>query len=133
MEVAKTIVSREKEAVQRSSIRGFKDDFHDVDADVVVLAGETHIGRGVVSSYSVPVWWRKYQTILQGAMRFTEELARNRFASTAVYSLIQPQKISDLAEVLSSRMRLRTEGRMFMGTHMRRGDCEYLTPALPQA
>ncbi|KAF8266936.1 hypothetical protein EI94DRAFT_1802331 [Lactarius quietus] len=52
---AKTIVGHLKEVVPRSSIRGFRDDYHDVDADVVVLAGETHIGTK------------------PGAMRFTEE------------------------------------------------------------
>ncbi|KAH9051188.1 hypothetical protein EDB83DRAFT_2226273, partial [Lactarius deliciosus] len=101
---AKTIISHLKEVVQRSSIRGFRDDYHDVDADVVVLAGETHIGTK------------------PGAMRFTEELGRNRYAGTVVHSLIPPQKIFDLAEVLSSRMRQRTEGRSWMGAHMRRGD-----------
>jgi hypothetical protein len=34
-------------------------------------------------------------------------------------------EVLDLAEVLSSRMRLRTEGRMWMGAHMRRTDCKY--------
>ncbi|KAH8991460.1 hypothetical protein EDB86DRAFT_1605981 [Lactarius hatsudake] len=101
---AKTIVRHLKEVVQRSSIRGFRDDYHDVDADVVVLAGETHIGTK------------------PGAMRFTEELGRNRYAGTVVHSLIPPQKIFDLAEVLSSRMRQRTEDRSWMGAHMRRGD-----------
>ena len=43
-------------------------------------------------------------------MRFTEEPARKRHARRAVHSLITPQKIFDLAEVLSSRMCLRTEG-----------------------
>ncbi|KAH9058115.1 hypothetical protein EDB87DRAFT_952861 [Lactarius vividus] len=103
-DLAKTIVGHLKEAVQRSSIRGFRDDYHDVDADVVVLAGETHIGTK------------------PGAMRFTEEQGRNRYANTVVHSLIPPQKIFDLAEVLSSRMLQRTEGRSWMGAHMRRGD-----------
>ncbi len=57
-------------------------------------------------------------------MLFTEELERNKFGSTVVHSLISPQKVSDLVEVLSSRMRLRTEGRLWMGAHMRRGDCK---------
>ena len=124
MDFAKTVVSHLKEVVQRSSIRGFRDDYHDVDADVVVLAGETHLGTKPVSSCSVPVWGSPHQTILQGAMRFTGELARNRYASTVVHSLIPPQKVFDLAEVLSSRMRSRTEGRLWMGAHMRRGDCK---------
>ncbi|KAI9450389.1 hypothetical protein BJY52DRAFT_179566 [Lactarius psammicola] len=101
---AKTVVRHLKEVVQRSSIRGFRDDYYDVDADVVVLAGETHLGTK------------------PGAMRFTEEQGRNRYASTVVHSLIPPQKVFDLAEVLSSRMRSRTEGRLWMGAHMRRGD-----------
>ena len=59
-------------------------------------------------------------------MLFTEDMARKRYARKVAHSLIPPQKILDLAEVLSSRMRLFTEGRMWMGTHMRRGDCKYL-------
>ena len=58
-------------------------------------------------------------------MRFTEELSRKKFASKVVHSLIPPQKIFDLAEALSFRMLLRTDGRMWMGAHMRRGDCKY--------
>jgi hypothetical protein len=47
---AKAVVSHLKQIVPRSSIRGFRDDFYDVDADVVVLAGETHLYRKPVSS-----------------------------------------------------------------------------------
>jgi len=68
---------------------------------------------------------RSYGTTLQGAMRFTEELSRERFASTVVHSFIPPQKVIDFAEVLSSRMRVLTEGRSWMGAHMRRGDCTF--------
>ena len=56
-------------------------------------------------------------------MRFTEELARNQYANMVVHTLKPPQKVYDLAEVLASRMRLITEGRQWMGAHMRRGDC----------
>ena len=38
-----------KQIAPRSSIRGFKDDYHDVDADVVVIAGEVHALRKTVS------------------------------------------------------------------------------------
>ncbi|KAH9058130.1 hypothetical protein EDB87DRAFT_1832712 [Lactarius vividus] len=104
MDLAKIVVGDLRQVAPRSSIRGFKDDYHDVDADVVVLAGETHVNTK------------------PGAMRFTEELGRHRYVGTVVHSLIQPQKVFDLAEVLSSRMRQRTGGRMWMGAHMRRGD-----------
>ena len=58
-------------------------------------------------------------------MRFTEDLSRKRFASKVSHSLIPPQHVFDFAEILSSRMRSRTGGRMWMGAHMRRGDCKY--------
>jgi hypothetical protein len=50
MDYAKIVVGHIKQVVPRSSIRGFKDDFHDVDADVVLLSGETHLGRKAVNS-----------------------------------------------------------------------------------
>jgi hypothetical protein len=54
LEYAKTVVSHLKQVAPRSSIRGFRDDYYDVDADVVVLAGETHLYRKPVgSSHSV--------------------------------------------------------------------------------
>ncbi|KAH9007983.1 hypothetical protein EDB83DRAFT_687835 [Lactarius deliciosus] len=102
MDPAELIISHALLVAQRSSIRGFKDDFHDEDAGVVVLAGETHLDTRA------------------GAMLFTGDLRRKRYASSVVHSLIPPQKVFDLAEVLS--MRQRTEGRMWMGAHMRRGD-----------
>ncbi|KAH9178702.1 hypothetical protein EDB89DRAFT_2063636 [Lactarius sanguifluus] len=104
MDFAKTVVNHLTEVAPRSSIRGFRDDYYDVDADVVVLAGETHL-------YRKP-----------GSMRFTGALARNRYANTVVHSLIPPQKVFDLAEVLANRMRHLTEDRLWMGAHMRRGD-----------
>jgi hypothetical protein len=58
-------------------------------------------------------------------MLFTEEPSRKRYASKVVHSLIPPQPVFDLAEVLSSRMLELTEGRMWMGAHIRRGDCKY--------
>jgi hypothetical protein len=52
---AKIVVGDLKQVVPRSSIRGFKDDYHDVDADVVVLAGQIHEGTKPVSRCSCPV------------------------------------------------------------------------------
>ncbi len=55
MDFAKIVVGHLKEVVQRSSIRGFRDNYLGVDADVVVLAGETHSGRKPVSNVVAPV------------------------------------------------------------------------------
>jgi hypothetical protein len=57
-------------------------------------------------------------------MRFTTEAARARFASTVLYSNVPPEPFLDLGKVLASRMRELTGGRLWMGAHMRRGDCE---------
>jgi hypothetical protein len=50
MDYAKTVVHPIKQVAHRPTIRGFKEDYYDVDADVVVLAGETHLGRKPVSN-----------------------------------------------------------------------------------
>jgi len=52
MEYAKTIVRPIKQVAHRSTIRGFRDDYHHIDADVVILAGETHLYRKPVSRLS---------------------------------------------------------------------------------
>ena len=49
MDYAKTVVNPIKQIAKRSTIRGFKDDYYHLDADVVVLAGETHLYRKPVS------------------------------------------------------------------------------------
>lgn len=91
----KTIVQPMKQVVPRSSIRGFKDDYYHVDADVVLLAGEIHLRRKPVSITSQPRSLMHTFIInvnadlispfcLQGSMRFTEDQARSRFASMVV-------------------------------------------------
>jgi hypothetical protein len=49
MELDRQVVTPIKQVSPRSSIRGFRDDYSHLDADVVVLAGEIHVGRKVVS------------------------------------------------------------------------------------
>ena len=50
MEFAKTVVYPIRQVARRSTIRGFKDDYYDVDADVVLLVGDTHLYRKPVSN-----------------------------------------------------------------------------------
>ena len=57
-------------------------------------------------------------------MRFTDERARARYASMIVDAFVQPQQILALGEILAGRMRKLNGGRLWMGAHMRRGDCE---------
>lgn len=49
LELDRTVVTPIRQLAPRESIRGFKDDYYHVDADVVLLAGETHLFRKVVS------------------------------------------------------------------------------------
>jgi len=58
-------------------------------------------------------------------MRFTEESSQIRFATMVVHSFLFTPKILDLAETLAGRMRRINGGRLWMGAHMRRGDCKY--------
>ena len=57
-------------------------------------------------------------------MRFTGEAARAKFASMVVHSFVFPPKVLALADTLATRMREMNEGRLWMGAHMRRGDCK---------
>ncbi len=57
-------------------------------------------------------------------MRFTGDRARAEYASMILHAFIQPQPILALAETLAARMHQLNDGRLWMGAHMRRGDCE---------
>ena len=57
-------------------------------------------------------------------MRFTEDRPRFNFASTVIHAFVQPQPILALADILAVRMRQLNGGRLWMGAHIRRGDCE---------
>lgn len=60
-------------------------------------------------------------------MRFSEEHSRARFAHMVVHSFIFTAKILNLAETIAGRMRKLNGGRLWMGAHMRRGDCKYIS------
>ena len=57
-------------------------------------------------------------------MRFTTVTAHARFASSVLHYNIPPKPILELGEVLAGRMRELNDNRLWMGAHMRRGDCE---------
>jgi len=103
-ELLKTVTEHIKQVVPRSSIRGFKENYHRVDTDVALLEGDLHLGRK-------PAF-----------MRFTDDRGRSQFASMILHGFIQPHPILALAETLAERMRQLNDGRRWMGAHMRRGD-----------
>jgi hypothetical protein len=129
MEYAKTVVQSIKEVAHRTSIRGFKEDWYHVNADVVILAGETHLYRKPVSRLprSLHGWTQcSLFPMIKGAMRFTGPRGRANYASMVVFKIVPPLWVFELGEILAARMSKITEGRLWMGAHMRRGDCEYL-------
>ncbi|KZV71332.1 hypothetical protein PENSPDRAFT_540994, partial [Peniophora sp. CONT] len=100
----KTVVNPLDQVVRRSTIRGWVDEYDRETADVLVLAGETHL-------YRKP-----------GAMRFTTEAGRRSFQDTVLNYLVPVDAVDELASKLASRMYERVGGRLWMGAHMRRGD-----------
>jgi hypothetical protein len=57
-------------------------------------------------------------------MRFTEDRARASYASMILHAFVQTKPILALGEILAARMRQLNGGRLWMGSHIRRGDCE---------
>lgn len=55
MDFVKHVVMPIRQVAQRTSLRGFIEDYHHVDADVVLLAGETHLNRKPVGILTSPV------------------------------------------------------------------------------
>jgi hypothetical protein len=63
-------------------------------------------------------------------MRFTGPRGRANYASMVVFGIISPPWVFELGEILAARMSDVTEGRLWMGAHMRRGDCESLVTSV---
>ncbi|EIW85510.1 hypothetical protein CONPUDRAFT_162695 [Coniophora puteana RWD-64-598 SS2] len=104
MDFVKNVASAIQQVVPRESIRGFVDDFGDIEADVLYLEGEVHDGRK------------------PGSLRFTTPERRDTFSEMVLYDTHAPQAVYDLAAKLANRMVEMNEGRMWIAAHMRRGD-----------
>ncbi|KAI0031155.1 hypothetical protein K488DRAFT_52672 [Vararia minispora EC-137] len=100
----KTVVEPLLQVVRRSAIRGWVDEYAREKADVLLLAGETHL-------YRKP-----------GAMRFTTRERSYDFQDTVLNYIVSVAAYDVLAFRLAQRMRARVDGRLWMGAHMRRGD-----------
>lgn len=100
----KSVVRPIKQVAPLRTIRGWHEDYAFMDYDVIVLEGETHLGRK------------------PGAMFFTTATGRDRFARTVLYSVRPIERIRKLGATLAERMRKRTGGHMWVAGHMRRGD-----------
>jgi len=104
MDYTKTVADPIRQVVPRHTIRGFADEYAHIAADVVLLAGETHL-------YRKPA-----------ALRFTTTDGRVDFARMVLYGIRPIEKVLSLSQKLADRMRDTNYGRLWMGAHMRRGD-----------
>ncbi|KAH0838292.1 hypothetical protein J3R83DRAFT_6569 [Lanmaoa asiatica] len=104
MDFVKHVVMPIRQVAQRTSIRGFVEDYRHVDADVVLLAGETHL-------YRKP-----------GQMRFTTRPMQELFQGLVVHHVVPIDKVYELARKLDFRISAINNGRQWMASHIRRGD-----------
>lgn len=61
---------------------------------------------------------------VKGSMRFTTRAALDEFVGLVLDGVRRIDAVSALADIMVERMYELTEGRLWMGAHMRRGDCE---------
>ncbi|KAG9098381.1 hypothetical protein FRC06_006468 [Ceratobasidium sp. 370] len=104
MDYTKSVAEPMKQVAPRARMRGMVEDYADIDTDVLVLAGETHLGRK------------------PGGVRFTTIAERNVFASTVLHNMRPIGPVRRLALKVYDRMEKIVGGRQWMGAHMRRGD-----------
>lgn len=104
MDYLKSVVDPIKQVAPMRWVKAWYEDYKDQDTDIVVLEGETHLGRK------------------PGGMRFTSEAARDDFARDVLYGLRPIDAVRHLADQVAKRMLEQTGGRMWMAGHMRRGD-----------
>ncbi|KAF8516366.1 hypothetical protein JB92DRAFT_3082720 [Gautieria morchelliformis] len=103
MDYTKTVVDPIRQVVPRNRIRGVVEDYT-VTAEILLLEGETHLGRK------------------PGGLRFTTDSARDDYARLVLYAFRPILPIRTLVKSLANRMSERCGGRMWMSAHMRRGD-----------
>ena len=107
MDYLKAVVDPVRQTAPLNRLKGLVDDYDHITEDVLVLEGETHLGRK------------------PGALRFTSIPARDEFSAAVLYALRPIAAVRRLATKISERLREKMDGRMWMGAHMRRGDCTF--------
>ncbi|KAG2059987.1 hypothetical protein BDR06DRAFT_993662 [Suillus hirtellus] len=104
-DAAKDVAVPIRQAAPRNLLRGLYEDFGFIEQDVLLLEGEVHLGRK------------------PGALKFSTLESRERYTQTVLYDFRLTDNVVELADLLSNRMVEKAGGRMWMGAHMRRGDC----------
>jgi len=121
MEFMKSVVYPIRQVAPRQRLRGLRDDYGHLTADVVLLAGEVHNLYKPVSHEVMSPCHLAHLT--KGTLHFTTPANRDMFSRVVLYHLRATQKVYELAATLAARMKEKTGGRMWLAAHMRRGDC----------
>lgn len=125
MEYVKNVVNPERDVAPRESLRGIRDDYGHIHADVVLLEGEIHYTRKPVSrSRDTQVISSSPDPDLQASLRFTTTKSRDAFSRLVLHRMRALDRVYALADELAARMQAMNGGRMWLSAHMRRGDCE---------
>lgn len=104
-ELFKAPVMPFREVAAQRTIQGWTQRFANLTEDVLLLEGETHLGRK------------------PGGMRFTSLEAARHFTNVSLRDMHSLPQVLLLATELGHRMRQKVQGRMWIAVHMRRGDC----------
>ncbi|KIY73500.1 hypothetical protein CYLTODRAFT_386603 [Cylindrobasidium torrendii FP15055 ss-10] len=104
MELNKAVVLPMRQAAPILKLRGLKNEFVSWNQTVVHLEGEVHLGKK------------------PGSLRFTTREALDEYTRTVLYDMTQTNVLYGLADCLIQRMYNLTEGRLWTGAHVRRGD-----------
>jgi len=113
MEYVKSVVAPIKQVAPYANLRGLMDDFSYVTQTVLLLQGETHLGRK------------------PGGLRFTSLAARDSFAKVVLQDIQPPPQVNSLAFKIIERMDRLNNNRLWLAGHMRRGDCKSIPVSAP--
>jgi len=115
MDYVKNVVNPIRQVAPRRTLRGLREDYGHLNADVVLLTGEVHYERK------------------PGSLRFTTAANRDLFSRLVLYRVHAPFKVYELAARLAARLKELNGGRMWLGAHMRRGDFNRINWVMEQS
>src|SRR5262245_56546017 len=112
MEYVKNVVNPIQQVAPRSSLRGLREDYGHLTADVVLLEGEVHSGRKPVSCGMTLTKSMFLTQPYKGSLRFTTIQNRDLFSRLVLYQVHPLNKVYELAHTLIDRMKMKNDGRM---------------------
>lgn len=104
VDLTKDVVTPIRKVAPYTKLRGFIEDYANLDHDVVLLEGEIHLNRK------------------PGSLYFTTVEGRDNFATIVLRDLQPSEEVRNLAKRIVKRMDSFNQGRHWVAAHMRRGD-----------